>query len=132
MSASPIQGIRQRAELIKSMAPCPTCLDNAQRGRGFGYDDHITRAEEMQPERYRELLKVTRQVNKVAFDCPDCGFPTHCSHEHYVDDKAAHAEYCPRLRESNEDDHDMRSGRYFKEFVLPGELVSHIGPIMHC
>ncbi len=32
-----------------------------------------------------------------------------------------HYRYCGRLREVNEDDHDLRSGRKIKEFEMPGE-----------
>jgi hypothetical protein len=40
---------------------------------------------------------------------------------HWVSDKE-HAKYCPRLREANEDEHDLRSGRRIWEFDLPGEF----------
>jgi splicing suppressor protein 51 len=61
-----------------------------------------------------------QQRKKVGFTCPDCGFPTHCSHSHWEEGREAHAEYCGRLREVNEDEHDLRSGRAIKEFELPG------------
>jgi splicing suppressor protein 51 len=37
-----------------------------------------------------------------------------------------HAKYCTRLREVNEDDHDLRSGRMVHEFAMPGILALHI------
>lgn len=55
----------------------------------------------------------------VKFECPDCGWPTHCSKEHWEMDED-HAKFCPRLREVNEDEHDLRSGRRMHEFELPG------------
>ncbi|CCL99340.1 uncharacterized protein FIBRA_01358 [Fibroporia radiculosa] len=55
----------------------------------------------------------------VKFECPDCGWPTHCSEEHWRQDEE-HKKYCGRLREVNEDEHDLRSGRRLREFELPG------------
>ncbi|GAA6050071.1 hypothetical protein JCM3770_001355 [Rhodotorula araucariae] len=56
----------------------------------------------------------------VQFECPDCGFPTHASEDRWREDPN-HARYWPRLREANEDEHDLRSGRELTEFRLPGE-----------
>jgi len=53
------------------------------------------------------------------FTCPNCGFPTHCSEEHYKMDQERHElESCDTLRQINEDLHDMQSGRQFPEFTL--------------
>ncbi|CED82842.1 hypothetical protein [Phaffia rhodozyma] len=58
--------------------------------------------------------------NLVTFDSPQAGWPTHCSEEHYLADEE-HGKYVDRLREANEDEHDLRSGRYLAEFEnLPG------------
>lgn len=37
-----------------------------------------------------------------------------------MDDYESHLEICDILREINEDDHDLRSGRFFPEFSYPG------------
>lgn len=37
-----------------------------------------------------------------------------------MDDFEAHLEVCETIREINEDDHDLRSGRFFYEFEYPG------------
>jgi splicing suppressor protein 51 len=37
-----------------------------------------------------------------------------------MDDFEAHLEVCETLRQINEDDHDLRSGRFFPEFAMPG------------
>lgn len=58
----------------------------------------------------------------VAFECPDCGFPTHATEEKWKAD-AEKARYWPRLREANEDEHDLRSGREMTEFKLPGSFL---------
>ena len=55
----------------------------------------------------------------VRHECADCGWPTHCTEDHWHDDKE-HAKFCSRLREANEDEHDLRSGRHFQEFNMPG------------
>jgi len=53
------------------------------------------------------------------FTCPNCGFPTHCSEEHYKIDQERHErDSCDTLRIINEDLHDMQSGRQFPEFTL--------------
>jgi len=57
----------------------------------------------------------------VQFECPNCGFPTHASEERWNEDEN-HGRYWPRLREANEDEHDLRSGREMTEFKLPGTL----------
>ena len=54
----------------------------------------------------------------VNFECPDCGWPTHYSEKEWRED-TEHARYVPRLREANEDEHDLRSGRPMSEFQLP-------------
>ncbi|EEB97909.1 hypothetical protein MPER_02676 [Moniliophthora perniciosa FA553] len=78
------------------MAPCPVCVAG---------HSHVHAHTQAQPK-------------TVQFECPDCGWPTHCSEEHWKEDKE-HEKYCSRLREANEDEHDLRSGRKFPEFELP-------------
>ena len=56
----------------------------------------------------------------VDFECPDCGWPTHFSEKEWAED-TEHAQYVARLREANEDEHDLRSGRRMAEFELPAE-----------
>lgn len=89
LSLSPFPALRARAEAVKSMAPCPVCLEEHGERR------------------------------PVQFDCPDCGWPTHDSEIHWNSD-TQHSKYCSRLREANEDEHDLRSGRRIWEFELPG------------
>lgn len=55
----------------------------------------------------------------VAFECPHCGYPTHATEERWNEDLEK-GRYWPRLREANEDEHDLRSGRQMTEFELPG------------
>lgn len=65
--------------------------------------------------------------NLVTFDSPEAGWPTHCSKEHYEQDDQHHL-YAPRLREANEDEHDLRSGRLLAEFEnLPGKYGTRQG-----
>lgn len=54
-----------------------------------------------------------------SYECPDCGIPVSCSEEHFVDDYESHLEICDLLREINQDDHDLMSGRFFPEFEYP-------------
>ncbi|KAH8153475.1 uncharacterized protein LAJ45_02288 [Morchella importuna] len=59
----------------------------------------------------------------VKFTCSDCGVPTYCSEDHWAADYENHILICDALREANEDDHDLRSGRFFPEFEYPGEQM---------
>ncbi|KAI0050895.1 hypothetical protein FA95DRAFT_1555157 [Auriscalpium vulgare] len=97
-SKSPFPAVRARGEAIRALAPCPVCASA---------HEHVH-------------AHVKAQPRAVAFECPDCGFPTHCTEEHWAAD-AEHEKYCSRLREVNEDEHDLRSGRRMREFELPGE-----------
>ncbi|MBW0488052.1 hypothetical protein O181_027767 [Austropuccinia psidii MF-1] len=54
----------------------------------------------------------------VDYDCPQCGYPTHSSRQAWEVDQEK-AKYWPRLREANEDEHDLRSRRQMVEFDLP-------------
>ncbi|KAG2020450.1 hypothetical protein CC2G_005790 [Coprinopsis cinerea AmutBmut pab1-1] len=99
-SKSPFPAIQARGEAIKKLAPCPVCSSG-------GHHVH-------------EDVPARNLSKPVSFECPDCGWPTHCSEEHWKEDKE-HQKYCTRLREANEDEHDLRSGRRLREFELPGE-----------
>jgi len=93
LSESPIPEIRDRATIIKKYGTCPVCNE----------EHHGDRASMRSPE----------------FECPDCGHPTHCCEEHYHKGKSEHDKICGILREHNEDEHDLRSGRPMKEFEFP-------------
>lgn len=71
----------------------------------------------------RKELKGTLPPAHVSFECPDCGIPVSCSEEHWADDYESHLEICDTLREINEDDHDLRSGRFFPEFEYPAAQI---------
>ncbi|RKP14532.1 zinc-finger of mitochondrial splicing suppressor 51-domain-containing protein, partial [Piptocephalis cylindrospora] len=92
LSQSPIPEVRERAKLIKEHSHCPVCTAKS------GGKERVA----------------------PAFECPDCGHPTHCSEEHWREDQVDHALLCPALRRANEDEHDLRSGRTFPEFDFPG------------
>ncbi|KII88679.1 hypothetical protein PLICRDRAFT_110532 [Plicaturopsis crispa FD-325 SS-3] len=96
-SKSPFPAVRARGEAIQSLAPCPVCASS---------HSHLHAHTQAQP-------------HAVKFECPDCGWPTHCTEEHWAADEE-HKKYCSRLREVNEDEHDLRRGRRMREFDLPG------------
>lgn len=106
-SKSPFPAVRARGEAIQKLAPCPVCaLSHPGHHR-----DHF--------ESELEAAHTRSQPKAVKYECPDCGWPTHCSEEHWQEDEE-HQKYCSRLREVNEDEHDLRSGRRMREFELPG------------
>lgn len=112
MSKSPSPDMRRRAAFIKQNAYCPH-PDHSQNRMALNPDD---------PEA-RKSMQGRLPPAHVKFECPDCGIPVSCSEEHWADDYEAHLEICDTLREINEDDHDMRSGRFFPEFEYPGYQI---------
>ena len=108
-SSSPSAEIRQRAAFIKQHAFCP-------------HPDHHQTRLPTSPDRpgARKTTSAQQRPAHVGFECPDCGIPVYCSEEHWADDYESHMEICETLREINEDDHDLRSGRFFPEFEYPG------------
>ncbi|KAI9653993.1 MAG: translational activator for mitochondrial COX1 [Bathelium mastoideum] len=106
---SPLPDIRRRAAFIKQHAFCPHPSHSKTR-QPINPDD---------PES-RKPTSGGQPPAHVRFECPDCGIPVACSEEHWADDYEAHLEICDTLREINEDDHDLRSGRVFTEFEYPG------------
>ncbi|RDW61275.1 putative mRNA processing protein (Mss51) [Aspergillus mulundensis] len=98
-SQSPSPAIRQRAAFIKQNAFCP-------------HPSHL----QTRPDEPEGIAPPAHSH----FECPDCGIPIYCSEGHWVDDFEAHLEVCETLKQINEDDHDLRSGRFFPEFAMPG------------
>ncbi|KAH9222687.1 zinc-finger of mitochondrial splicing suppressor 51-domain-containing protein [Leptodontidium sp. 2 PMI_412] len=111
-SSSPSPEIRRRAAFMKQNAYCP-------------HPDHHQTRLPMNPDdpEARKSAKGPLPPAHVDFECPDCGIPVSCSEEHWADDYEAHLEICDTLREINEDDHDLRSGRFFPEFEYPGDQI---------
>ena len=107
LSRSPFPALKQRAEAVKKLAPCPVCAKEHAHGippsHSHANDEHSS----------------TDHPRRVSFECPECGWPSHCCEDHWAADQE-HARYCSRLKEVNEDEHDLRSGRKMKEFELPG------------
>ncbi|CAJ0645707.1 13139_t:CDS:2 [Entrophospora sp. SA101] len=92
LSKSPIKEIQQKSKLIRQHGKCPVCEETLSK----------------------ELRK------QPVYECEDCGFPTHCSREHYLKDLENHKKHvCDMLREVNEDDHDLKSGRKLIELDFP-------------
>lgn len=115
-SRSPIPEIRQRAAFIKQHAYCPHPSHQQTRLPTSPYD----------PEARKVPGVSTQLPARVSFECPDCGIATYCTEDHWADDYEAHLEICDTLRQINEDDHDLRSGRWFPEFLYPGPQIDEI------
>ncbi|KAI0480341.1 zinc-finger of mitochondrial splicing suppressor 51-domain-containing protein [Xylariaceae sp. FL0804] len=99
---SPIPSMRQRAAFMKQHAYCP-------------HPDHrLTRL----PLPHERQTQGTQPPAHVDFECPDCGIPVYCSERHWLEDYEHHTTICNTLKQINEDDHDLRSGRHFSEFRL--------------
>lgn len=111
-SESPIPEIRQRAFFMKTHAYCPH--PDHHRTRVPASPDDLEARKAMQGD-----SKTGVPPAHVRFECPDCGLPVYCSEDHWVDDYETHIDLCDTLRQANEDDHDLRSGRVFPEFEFP-------------
>lgn len=109
-SESPAPAIRQRAAVMKQNAYCPHPEHQATRAPSSPHDLESRKTGSLPPAHVR-------------YECPDCGIPVSCSEEHFADDYEAHLEICDQLREINEDDHDLVSGRFFPEFEYPGATM---------
>ena len=112
LTRSPSPEMRQRAAYIKQHAFCPH-PSHSQTRQPISPDD---------PEARKARTGALPPAH-VRFECPDCGIPVSCSEEHWADDYEAHLEICDTLRQINEDDHDLRSGRFFPEFEYPGDQL---------
>lgn len=112
---SPSPAIRRRAAYMRQHAYCPH--PSHQRTRQPTAPSDL---ENRKPEPSPEAPVVASPPAHVRFECPDCGVPVSCCEEHWADDYESHLEICDTLREINEDDHDLHSGRFFPEFDYPG------------
>ncbi|PSN74881.1 hypothetical protein BS50DRAFT_567646 [Corynespora cassiicola Philippines] len=112
---SPIPEIRKRAAFMRQHAYCPHPSHQATRLPHSPVD----------PESRKSIETGTTPAH-VDFECPDCGVPVYCCEEHWADDYEAHLEVCDVMRQANEDDHDLRSGRYFKEFQFAEPQIEEI------
>ncbi|PTU22214.1 hypothetical protein P175DRAFT_0509037 [Aspergillus ochraceoroseus IBT 24754] len=109
-SQSPAPAIRQRAAFIKQNAFCPHPSHQQTRMPVSPHD----------PESRKSTETSGLPPAHSHFECPDCGVPIYCSEGHWMDDFEAHLEVCETIRQINEDDHDLHSGRFFPEFSYPG------------
>ena len=115
-SESPSPDIRRRAAFMKTHAYCPHPSHHRTRMPLSPHD----------PESRKTPGKSNQSPAFVQFECPDCGIPVSCSEEHWADDYESHIEICDTLRDINEDDHDLRSQRFFPEFKYPGPQMEEM------
>lgn len=115
-SLSPIPHIRERSKFIKQHAYCPHPVHQTTRVSTSPNDSEARKVESVS----------TAPPAHVNFECPDCGIATYCCEEHWMEDYEKHLEVCDVLRQVNEDDHDLRSGRWFPEFEYPGSQLDEI------
>ncbi|EMR11003.1 hypothetical protein PNEG_00604 [Pneumocystis murina B123] len=100
-------------------------FQNIKNKRILSEDNLFYRLSESPIENIQKKAKMIKQYAKcplsgkpVFFECPNCGYPTHHSEiEWKIDDQ--HEKFCKKLREANEDEHDLHSGRELHEFLLP-------------
>ncbi|GAW19173.1 hypothetical protein ANO14919_086570 [Xylariales sp. No.14919] len=105
---SPIPEIRQRAAFIRQHARCP-------------HPEHSVSQAPIEPDNPRIPTNSQNVAPRhVDFECPDCGIPVYCSEKDWAEDYEAHLQICDTLRQINEDEHDLRSGRFFPEFEYAG------------
>ena len=112
-SSSPTPSIRRRAAFLKHHAYCPHPSHQQTR--------IVTSPHDL--ESRKASASTSLPPAHVRFECPDCGIPVYCSEGHWADDYEQHLELCETLREINQDDHDLHSGRFFSEFEYPGPQI---------
>ena len=112
-SSSPTPSIRKRAAFLKHHAYCPHPSHHQTRIATSPHDLESRKAS----------APTSLPPAHVRFECPDCGIPVYCSEGHWAEDYEQHLELCDTLREINEDDHDLHSGRFFSEFEYPGPQI---------
>ncbi|UKZ77781.1 hypothetical protein TrVFT333_005507 [Trichoderma virens FT-333] len=108
-SESPVPEFRRRAAYMRQHAYCP-------------HPDHKHARVPLDASTVDDAAPATggdMPPANVDFECPDCGIAVYCSKEHWMDDYENHLKICDTLRQINEDDHDLRSGRVFHEGNLP-------------
>lgn len=110
LTVSPVPELRQTAAILRQQAYCPHPSHRPTR------TPDGTNSEAKTPD---EAIGTAPPAH-VDFECPDCGTPVYCCEEHWQDDYEAHLAICDTLRQINEDDHDLRSGRHFAEFDYAG------------
>ncbi|RHZ85674.1 hypothetical protein Glove_63g101 [Diversispora epigaea] len=129
LSKSPIKEMRERGELIKRFGKCPIC-ETIHKSETIPESDVSGKnAEDVSKSKVVNDNSTTTTTSggggQINYECPDCGYPTHCSYEHYNLDLMQHKNLvCNMLREVNEDDHDLRSGRRMVEFDFPSAQPS--------
>ena len=117
-SSSPSPEIRRRAAFMKQHAYCPH--PSHQRTRLATSPNDPENRKPMPGETTTTVSSPAQPPAHVRFECPDCGIPVFCCEAHWMDDYESHLDICETLRQVNEDDHDLRSGRFFPEFEYPG------------
>jgi splicing suppressor protein 51 len=115
-SKSPSPEIRRRAAFMKQHAYCPHPAHRQTRVPLNPND----------PEARKMTGAAAQAPAHVKFECPDCGIPTYCCEEHWMDDYEAHLEICDSLKQINEDDHDLHSARTFDEFEYPSGQMEEL------
>lgn len=113
-SNSPSPEIRRRAAFMRQHAYCPHPSHQRTRVPTTPLDPENRKPAPNDPE------IIASPPAHVKFECPDCGIPVACCQEHWEEDFESHLEVCDTLRQINEDDHDLHSGRFFPEFDYPG------------
>lgn len=113
-SNSPSPAIRRRAAFMKQHAYCPHPSHQRTRQPSTPMDPENRKPAPGNAEAAEALPPA-----HVRFECPDCGIPVTCCQEHWEEDFESHLEVCDTLRQINEDDHDLHSGRFFPEFDYP-------------
>ena len=119
-STSPSPDMRKRAAFMKMHAYCPHPSHHRTRMPSSSHD----------LENRKAMDKAAQPPALVKFECPDCGVPAYCCEEHWMEDYESHSELCETLRQINEDDHDLRSGRFFPEFEYPYPSMEEALPNM--
>jgi splicing suppressor protein 51 len=115
LDKSPHSSLRQYSSALSEYSSCPVCVELHDNLPESEWNDihKVTGGTVRREKAVKSRLRPTHV-------CDSCGFPTHCSKDHYDLDKESHSEVCGILKQFVEDEHDIRSGRKFWETTFPG------------
>ncbi|PVU98045.1 hypothetical protein BB561_000163 [Smittium simulii] len=115
LSQSPIKAIVEKGKIISEHGVCPIC-DQLEAKNSINLSNQTDSS--ANPPSYRG--------KKPTFECPGCGYPTHCSEEHWKLDQHHKTDICSHLKTANIDEHDLRSGRKMPEFEFPASQAPEL------
>lgn len=124
LDRSPHRDLQEYHREITQYSSCPVCIRQKDyfiaEGSPVAVDNTVASTGNPASDGDAAYIDKGKSRLRPEHTCNDCGFPTHCSEDHLAADEVHKKEVCQMLRQWNEDEHDLRSGRKFWEMNFPG------------